>query len=68
MRVYTVVFRQPVTGPAVIVEAEDVELDVADSSSTAFWNFIAHEHDVADAITVAAFPFTDVARITSEKK
>jgi hypothetical protein len=53
-------------GPLVVtVEAEDVELDTAGEPTTAFWNFLMPGKDAS--VTVAAFPFTDVAYITSER-
>jgi hypothetical protein len=71
MRKYQVYLRgtgDPVHPAMGIVElqAEDVNLDMADSS-TAFWNFTTkpEDGDDDDCITVAAFPFTEVHYIVS---
>lgn len=72
MRKYAVQLRMDAvaTGPdrIVTVEAEDMELDTADGPTTAFWNFTATPEDEDDAVTVATFPFTDVAYVTSTPK
>jgi hypothetical protein len=66
MRSYQVLMKEVSNARIVKVQADDVNLDsVGDEDQpTLFWNFLANV-DGAD-VTVAAFPFLDVAYITSE--